>query len=326
MASVEAQFKELRVLSLTLPVFAIAITLFRLCIRAHRRQLWWDDFWAMAAVLCTVLFVTAMELHFRDESSYSRTTKIALYYMLSQFFYAINWCSKLSILSTSIRLTTKGRFRNLLITAGCMFVLTWTILFSQVFWVCERQPGWKDTPQPQCDLGRNVAIAQVISDVLTDAILIAAPLKLIWRVKLTRPRKTRIVVVFSSTIIATVVSLYHAYAILRFGGFVEARAAVIQDGVSLIVADLSVLVAFFGRLGSIDDSRGAVRTGPMELKYVTQPYKTGTALTVHVDTETIFQDFHNSDTSRLAKAPSNTSLDTVDNATKPKAEELCTQV
>ncbi|EPQ58990.1 hypothetical protein GLOTRDRAFT_20246, partial [Gloeophyllum trabeum ATCC 11539] len=221
------------VLAWTLPIFAIAITIFRLGIRVRKRQLWWDDFWALMAAICLTIFVAAMELHFTDEGESP---------------------SELSILLTTMRLCAPGPFRRWLFRAALSFAVAWLILFAQVFWVCERQPGWKDTPAPQCNLGRNVAIAQVITDVVTDAILVAVPLKLVWRVKLTRPQKIRIIAIFSSTSIATAVSLYHSYAILRFGGFQEARAAVIQDGVSLIVADLGVVVAFFMRISSVDDS------------------------------------------------------------------------
>lgn len=300
MEDVQAEFRELRLLAWTLPIFAIAITIFRLGIRVRKRQLWWDDFWALMAAICLTIFVAAMELHFTDEGSYSYTTRIAIYYMLDQFFYAVNWCSKLSILLTTMRLCAPGPFRRWLFRAALSFAVAWLILFAQVFWVCERQPGWKDTPAPQCNLGRNVAIAQVITDVVTDAILVAVPLKLVWRVKLTRPQKIRIIAIFSSTSIATAVSLYHSYAILRFGGFQEARAAVIQDGVSLIVADLGVVVAFFMRISSVDDSN---HSRAVELSHFRATQRTLNPVTVNVDTSTtVFTDYRL--TQDMVKIPS----------------------
>ncbi|EPQ59062.1 hypothetical protein GLOTRDRAFT_33368, partial [Gloeophyllum trabeum ATCC 11539] len=284
------------VLTWTLPIFAIAVTLFRLWVRARKRQLGWDDFWAMAAVICFVIFISAMELHFRDERR----------------------CSKLSILFTTIRLTAPGTFRRWLIRSAFCFGCAWAVLFSQVFWVCENQPGWKDTPQPQCDLGRNVAIAQVITDVATDAVLIGAPLKLIWKVKLTRTQKIRIFAVFSTTTIATAVSLYHSYAILRYGGFEEARAAVIQDGVSLIVADLSVIVAFFMQISSVDDSSAPVA---VELVNVRKSGGAAEALTVNVDTSTtVFHDYqyNNSD---LVKVPLGVNSDVKTRSLQPEEYE-----
>ncbi|TFK55489.1 hypothetical protein OE88DRAFT_1641386 [Heliocybe sulcata] len=311
---------ELRLLAWTLPIFAITITAFRLAIRAHKRQLWWDDFWAFMAALCLVIFVAAMELHFRDEGklfaahapatvalSFSRLLFIhnkdstVLYVRfklrssqpspyiwirrLDHFFYAVNWCSKLSILVSTVRLSPPGTFRRSIIYIGYAFACAWLVLFAQVFWTCENQPGWKDAPDPQCNLGKNVAIAQVITDVVTDAILVSAPLKLVWRVKLTRPRKIRIMAVFSSTAVATAVSLYHAYAILRFGGFQEARAAVIQDGVTLIVVSLGVVLTFFMRISSVEEPNHG-DTRPVQLIQFRHSQRPQDQLTVNVDTST----------------------------------------
>lgn len=71
--------------------------------------------------------------------------------------------SRISILFTIVRLTVRGSLRNTLMFVFAAFIVAWIILFAQVFWVCEAEPGWKSLPRPQCDLGRNVAIAQIIS-------------------------------------------------------------------------------------------------------------------------------------------------------------------
>jgi hypothetical protein len=63
---------------------------------------------------------------------------------------------------TVIRLAV-GRFRMLLKYMVAAFLVTWAILDAQVWWTCEREVGWKDKPIAQCMLGRDVAIAQLIS-------------------------------------------------------------------------------------------------------------------------------------------------------------------
>lgn len=98
---------------------------------------------------------------------------------------------------------------------------------------------------------------------MSDAILIFAPIKLVLGVRLPKVTKIRVVSVFASTLITTVVSLYYIYALLRIGGITEEWSATIhvrlsviistassstvllQDGVSLLVANLTVVVAFF---------------------------------------------------------------------------------
>lgn len=68
----------------------------------------------------------------------------------------------MSILFTVIRLSF-GLTRRVLGYFGIAWFITWIVLFSQVWWVCEREPDWKNQAIPQCLLGENVAIAQVIS-------------------------------------------------------------------------------------------------------------------------------------------------------------------
>ena len=71
--------------------------------------------------------------------------------------------ARVSILFTVIRLSF-GLMRRILGYVAIVMVITWLVLFCQVWWVCESEPGWKNQPIPQCLLGENVAIAQVISE------------------------------------------------------------------------------------------------------------------------------------------------------------------
>lgn len=70
----------------------------------------------------------------------------------------------MTILFTIIRISPLGTLRRVLVVLAALFGVTWIILFSQVWWVCEGDTSWKDLSIPECDLGRNVAIAQMISE------------------------------------------------------------------------------------------------------------------------------------------------------------------
>jgi hypothetical protein len=202
-------------------------------------------------------------LYLQDYDKFPQGARVALYYMVSQFFYAVVWCSRISILLTVVRLTVPGTLRRVLTFTAMIFVIVWAVLFAQVWWTCESEPGWKVQPRPQCDLGRNVAIAQIITDVFGDTILILAPCRLIYKVRLTRAQKIRILSIFSTSAITTVVSLAHAYYVLSDGGLQEAVAAMVEVSVSLIVANLSVVVAFFMSMSAEDDE-----SSPEPLKFV----------------------------------------------------------
>ncbi|PPQ82833.1 hypothetical protein CVT25_009208 [Psilocybe cyanescens] len=245
--------EDVRVVNYVLSSAAVLVTCCRLGDRMRTNRLWWDDAWAALAMLLLVVFMAAVEVHLQNPYTHSMRLKLIVAYMLPNFFYAVTWSSRMSILLTVIRISL-GRMRKLLVWTGILFGITWAILFAQIWWVCEGNPQWKTKNHPQCPLGTNVAVAQVITDVLSDAILILAPTRLVWRTKLSHAQKIRVIAIFSTTLITTAISLNHAYFVLKWGGLQEALAAVLQCAVCLIVANLSVLIAFFFRITTEDDT------------------------------------------------------------------------
>ncbi|KAG2356948.1 hypothetical protein BDR07DRAFT_1421761 [Suillus spraguei] len=239
---------------MVLPLVAITVTSFRLYCRIQHGRLWFDDLWATFAMIFTFALLVIDWLYLQNYENYSQGVRVALYYMICQFFYAVVWCSRISILLTVVQLAVPGTLRKVLTYTTVTFVIAWAVLFAQVWWTCESEPSWKSQPRPQCDLGRNVSIAQIITDVFGDIILILAPFRLIYKVKLTKARKIRILAIFSTSAITTVVSLTHAYYVLSDGGLKEAIAAMVETSMSLIVANLSVVVAFFLRMSTEDDT------------------------------------------------------------------------
>jgi hypothetical protein len=70
--------------------------------------------------------------------------------------------ARLSILFSIIRVDpSESRRRRLKYIAGLFFIVC-CILISQLFWVCEPEPKWKDMPSPQCVLNKQVAICQLV--------------------------------------------------------------------------------------------------------------------------------------------------------------------
>ncbi|KIJ40436.1 hypothetical protein M422DRAFT_173713 [Sphaerobolus stellatus SS14] len=197
-----------------LTALATVVTFLRLYDRARSARLWWDDAWAAFTVLLINIFMAA-EIR----------------------------SARISILFTVVRFLV-GTLRKILSYVFIVFLTIWAVLFAQVWWVCEPEPGWKDAPLPQCDLGLNVAVVQVITDVLCDAFLIFVPLRPVMEYQIS------ITAIFSTTIVTTCVSMSHTFFVLRAGGLKEALAAIVQVAVSLIVTNLSVLMAYLFRIGT----------------------------------------------------------------------------
>ncbi|KAG2087343.1 hypothetical protein BD769DRAFT_1587132, partial [Suillus cothurnatus] len=255
MSSAGPTLAQIEVAGIVLTIVVVIVTSFRLYIRARQKRLWIDDAWAALGMILSFMLLIAECLYLQDYERYPQGTRVALYYMIAQFFYGVVWSSRISILFTIVRLTVPGTIlRRVFIYTAITFGIVWTLLFSQVWWVCETESRWKTQSHPQCDLGRGVAIAQIITDVLGDFVLIFAPFCLIYRVRLSTGQKVRVLSVFSASAITTVVSLAHAYYIFSGGGLKEAMAATVEASMSLIVANLSVVVAFIFRLKAEEDS------------------------------------------------------------------------
>ncbi|KIJ25241.1 hypothetical protein M422DRAFT_273819 [Sphaerobolus stellatus SS14] len=251
---------------------ATIITLIRFYERTRSRRLWWDDAWAGIGLIFINVLMAALGVDLENpgkrntpppfipisimesvSGKHSQATQIALYYVYAQCFYAVVWSARLSILYTIIRLST-GTLRLILLYASAIFLIIWAVLFAQVWWMCEKEPGWKDKPHPQCNLGMEVAVAQVITEILCDAFLVFVPLRLVWKIKLARSQKIRVNAVFSTTIISTTVSLAHAYYLVKMGGTSESLSGVVECSISLIVASLSVIVALIFRISTEEQS------------------------------------------------------------------------
>lgn len=200
-------------------------------------------------------------LHVRFLTYHVQETLTLLISRLSQCFYGVVWsvavsmsrspltyahrCSRLSILFTVVRLAYWGTQRRILICVAILFGVVWGILFAQVWWTCELNPSWKQLPRPQCPLGRDVAIAQIVStlplfntnyrfsdlisaDVLGDIVLILAPFLIIYRATLTTAQRVRVICLFSTSAITTAVSLTHAYFVFTVGELKEAVSAMFE--------------------------------------------------------------------------------------------------
>ncbi|KAG2035792.1 hypothetical protein BDR03DRAFT_983437 [Suillus americanus] len=249
MSSSGPTIAQTEVVNMVLPLVAIVVTSFRLYCRARQGRLWIDDLWATIAMIFTLGLLVVDWLYLQAYEKIPQGARVALYYMVCQFFSAIIWYG-----SGVVRLTVPGTLRKALTFTTMIFIITWAVLFAQAWWTCESEPGWKTQPRPQCDLGRDVAIAQIITDVFGDTILILAPFRLIYKVRLTKVQKIRILAIFSTSAITTIVSLTHAYYVLSDGGLKEAVAAMVEVSVSLIVANLSVVVVFFLKMSTEDDT------------------------------------------------------------------------
>uniref|UniRef100_A0A0W0FQ49 Rhodopsin domain-containing protein n=1 Tax=Moniliophthora roreri TaxID=221103 RepID=A0A0W0FQ49_MONRR len=185
-----------------------------------------------------------------------RRWMIAAYYMMASAFYAVVWFARLSIVFSIIRIHPSPTIRRMLFYVAGIFFLITVVLISQLYWVCEPQPGWKDEASPQCKLPDQVVILQLVTDIFADTILVAVPVRLIMTLSDKKLRR-RLLVIFSTCLITTAVSLVHAAFIFVGAGHQEVMAAIAEDCVSLIVCNVPVVATVMIRKFSSDDRNPA---------------------------------------------------------------------
>ncbi|TFK47232.1 hypothetical protein OE88DRAFT_1611271, partial [Heliocybe sulcata] len=228
---------------------AICMTVSRLYIR--RGRYWWDDAWAFFALLNLFVQFAGIFMHVENPAQLPKTSRVAAYYLIAVTFYTIIWSARLSILFTIIRIDPDPRMRQRLKWVAGFFIFAIIFFFCQLMWVCEppSKTAWKDAKSPQCELGSQVAICQIVTDVLSDLLLMILPLRLIRGLQ-NKGLRRRLMVIFSTSIVTSVVSLVHAAYIIAVGGTKVVLIAAIEDCLSLTVANLPVMAtSLFKALG-----------------------------------------------------------------------------
>ncbi|KAJ8096297.1 hypothetical protein PM082_011452 [Marasmius tenuissimus] len=220
---------------------AISSTIHRLYVRRGR---WWiDDAWAAFALIALFTQIAAVFMHVRNPNDVSKLTRVAAYYLMAVTFYSIIWASRLSIICSIIRIDHESPpRRHVYIGISFVYFIAAVTLIVQLFWVCEPEPRWKDMRNPQCHLTTQVAICQLITDILADAFLLFAPLRVLMHLK-NKAVRNKLIIIFSTCLVTTTVSLVHAAYILTTGGIPVIISALVEDCASLTVANVPVVIA-----------------------------------------------------------------------------------
>ncbi|KAL1744485.1 hypothetical protein HDZ31DRAFT_64075 [Schizophyllum fasciatum] len=244
--------------AIILTSIAIPVTLFRLGIRIRDKKLGWDDFWAAMSIVSVSLVLTGACISLTPKPWMSRMVLITGYYFAASGFYGTIWSCRFSILCTIMRISPSWWMKYFRAMA-LSFAGMWIFLFIQAIAHCEMDPSWKETTG-LCQLGRKIAAAQLVTDIVADVSLSVGPVMMLWQARLPQGQRIRLITVFASCILTSLVSLAHAYCIWVNKGLDEFFSAMFETSVSMVVASLSVLVGFFSRLRGGDDSGGHIHT------------------------------------------------------------------
>ncbi|KZT25832.1 hypothetical protein NEOLEDRAFT_1241410 [Neolentinus lepideus HHB14362 ss-1] len=229
---------------------AILCSAFRLAYRWRRKRFWWDDTMAGFSMLFDIVFFVVIWIRTFPYRN-SMHTKVVTYWIVSCGFTFVLWSARLSILLSIIRVIPPiVILRKLAFGAVALFACIWVALIVQKSYKCGKEDtDWMTiVPWAQCRLGKQVAITELVTDFVGDAILVYLPVQLLWEArKLPRNHRTLLLVIFSGSMVTTIVSIPHAVIVMGPEGQLEGLTAHIEAGISLIVANLLVLTTFLYR-------------------------------------------------------------------------------
>ncbi|KAH7915667.1 hypothetical protein BJ138DRAFT_1141409 [Hygrophoropsis aurantiaca] len=234
-----------RIIGVVAAVFhgiAISLTVLRLSYRGYIRRFWWEDVWASLGLVFSILCLLSIWLQIWSGSDAIATTNIACNWMLAITFTSVVWSARLSILCSVIRVVNPDQtYRRFAFGVALSFGAMWIAIIVQKMYICYHY---------YCDMGREVAISQLITDIVSDTLLVGLPLRLLQGVKLSRNRRILVCCAFSASFLITAATILHSLLIF-FVGSISPGTIIVAHGkaaVSLIVCNTLVVATLSYRI------------------------------------------------------------------------------
>ncbi|KAF8995110.1 hypothetical protein BDQ17DRAFT_1523566 [Cyathus striatus] len=222
---------------------AILSTIFRLFHRFQTQKLWWDDFWAFFALIFDIVmlsmyisFPIAQHVPDRIANIARSTTIVSMSFCL--------WGSRISLGVTIVRLLNPGCMRKISKSVIILFGTFALARLIQKLSLCEE----KAFGSLRCVWPLSAGIMEIVTDIITDGWLTAAPAYMLWHMSLP-PRHLRLLqTIFSCAIFITLAGIVHAVFLIRGRSLWMTSIAHFENVLSLITCNLLVLVTYLYRV------------------------------------------------------------------------------
>jgi len=153
----------------------------------------------------------------------------------------------MSVIFSIIPVATHSRYKihsQITYLIAVSFACMWAALLAQKITMCEFH---------SCHMGKSVALSLLITDIIADVSLVAAPLYLMKNIRLSRSKKLLVQSAFGASLLITVITITHSMLLLlNVYNTVTLMFAHLKAALSLIVCNVLVIVAFLYRICSND--------------------------------------------------------------------------
>ncbi|KAG1759862.1 hypothetical protein EDD22DRAFT_781958, partial [Suillus occidentalis] len=218
---------------------AIATTCFRLGYRLCTSTFWWEDAWAAIALALDIVCLFGVwgeAPMFNDDPS----VYTAMFWLLPIAFTSVLWAARMSIIYPILRVTDpRGPIRRIVYAVISSFAVMWTALVIQKVLACVYHG---------CYIGSDIAVADLVTDAVSDLMLVITPMYVLRDIRLIRPQRILVTCVFCASLLITAVSIPLSTLLLIAP---KSKTALIfghvKPTIALVIANLLVIVSFVYR-------------------------------------------------------------------------------
>ncbi|KAG1812826.1 uncharacterized protein BJ212DRAFT_1276273 [Suillus subaureus] len=239
-----------KVAGLVLHSIAILCTIARLIYRAWTGHFWWEDAWAAVALVADVPSLACLWLDHKITceylTSHSNINRVFISlpaWIVSITFTSVLWAARMSIIFSAIRVANHSgckTHKQITYLIAASFACMWAGLIAQKMSACEIR---------SCIMPPSVALSQLITDIIADVSLVAAPLYLWSNIGLSRSRQILVYSAFGASLLITAITIPHSI-MLSMGHTPTTLilAYVKASTLPLFICNLLVIVTFLYRI------------------------------------------------------------------------------
>ncbi|KAH0834838.1 hypothetical protein J3R83DRAFT_10458 [Lanmaoa asiatica] len=219
--------------------FAISTGIFRLAYRSYNSRFGWEDAWALLALLTDIGNLICSWLG-QSTPLNPTTTDIILNWVATVTLTSVLWEARLSMIAAIIRITNPhAHIRRISYAIAIAFGLMWMAVLAQKLYNCGTTLS---------AMSHGVAISQLITDVISDVLLVVTPIFFLKGMKISRGQRVLLISSFASSIGITIVSIAHSIILFLPPSSKSLLIAHIKAALAVIICNLLIILTFAYRL------------------------------------------------------------------------------
>ncbi|KAF8879471.1 hypothetical protein BD779DRAFT_1676379 [Infundibulicybe gibba] len=241
-----------------LHALAIGSTVFRLSQRYMTQKVWYDDYIALLAVIADCVFFVVLHVWTRSEpngTTFSKETTIIFYWIGAVCSLLVSWSSRASLALAIARIFPPGRaIRRFAMGMAWSFGLLFMVILLGMSISCGRDTSWHHSPEVQCDFPKALGTIAFCANLISDALLVFTPLRMLWRVKLPDEQRRLILAGFAASVWTSIaggicfVFMFGPDSVGLSRRTIRPLLGHAMASVSLMVCNSMVIVAYIYRL------------------------------------------------------------------------------